>query len=423
MPTRTQQQKSLVDATLRQTRRLLVATIALTLLGTLLISLGVYLTHPWLAVQMALLGLTPPVAHLFLVGGALLGTNSIAGLVFFRLGFRTTGPMGKTIMALEEDLTEEAQQHHAATTTLVQTAAMDQAFHGQIGEAIRESEVATLRVIERTTQLNETAGTLLHYLRHSATNANVMEDDITHGVEDISEIAHFVQELPAKIRHDMGAIRDVVTDIRQLEGLASAIKDISKQTNLLALNAAIEAARAGEAGRGFRVVADEVRALATRAAATAAAIEGGLNRALDSVERRLQLNLLDDSSRQLERATHVVDSVHHLKDNYEDMLQFYKTLFAVVAQHNGHLAEQIAEMLGVLQYQDVVGQRLTRLQDAIEQRRALFEVGDADTDRLLALPAALHQLLADYLERESCHGWSTADEGVPTDTGLRIELF
>lgn len=421
MPTRAQQQKSLVEATIRQTRRLLAAMIALTLLGTLLISLGVYLTHPWLTVQVARLGLTPPVAHLFLVGGALLVTNSIAALVFFRLGFRTTGPLGKTIMALEEELTEDAQEHRAATETLVQTAAIDRAFHDQIGEAVQESEVATLRIIERTTQLNEAAGTLLHYLRHSASNVNVMEDDIAHGVKDITEIARFVQELPAKIRHDMTAIDAVVGDIRQLEGLASTINDISKQTNLLALNAAIEAARAGAAGRGFGVVADEVRALAIRAAAAANTIEAGLNRALGSVERSLQLNLLDDSSRQLEQATHVVDSVHRLKENYEDMLQFYKTLFAVVTQHNGQLADQIAEMLGILQYQDVVGQRLTRLQAAMTQRCALFEVGDADAQRLLALPMAMNQLLADYLERESCHGRSTADASA--DTGLRIELF
>ncbi|WP_246194776.1 methyl-accepting chemotaxis protein [Allochromatium palmeri] len=251
-----------------------------------------------------------------------------------------------------------------------------------------------------------------------------MEQDISHGVDDISEIARFVQELPAKIRHDMAAIQTVVQDISQLEGLATSIKDISKQTNLLALNAAIEAARAGEAGRGFAVVAGEVRTLATRAATAADTIEAGLNKALGAAERSMQLNFLSDSDQQLEQATDVVASVHRLRDNYEDMRQFYKTLFSVVTQHNTSLAEQIADMLGILQYQDVIGQRLTRLQAALRQRAALLITAGEPSDSLLHLAEALSQLHVDYLEDESRHARPAIGEAGTTSAGPpSIELF
>lgn len=394
---------SLVEATLAQAKALRRTMASLTVVGTLVLSFLVYQTHDWLAEQSVWLGWDEAVLEALLVGCALLGTNFVAGLVFFRLEFRSAGAMTGVLDRFDAALLNNEQRAQAGAAATLQLLAEDQAFHQQIGEAVRDSETSTLDIIRRSTALNESAVVLLDYLRHSNLDASVMEQEIDHGVDDIGEIARFVQELPVKIRHDMASIHGIVADIGQLEGLAGSIKEISKQTNLLALNAAIEAARAGESGRGFAVVASEVRALATRAATAADTIEAGLERALRGVERGLQLNFLDDSDRQLEQATHVVDSVHRLRDNYEDMRQFYKTLFAVVTQHNTTLAEQIADMLGVLQYQDVVGQRLVRLQEALQERNRLLVSAEVTGDDLFELPDRLHRLHLEYLERESQH--------------------
>jgi methyl-accepting chemotaxis protein len=332
--------------------------------------------------------------------------------------------MSQALDGFDAELRHNEQMHQAGCAALLQTATLDQAFDERISEAIHDSETSALEVVERASRLNDAASTLLGYLRHSNMDANAMEQDITHGVDDISEIARFVQELPAKIRNDMAAIQAIVKDIGQLEGLATSIKDISKQTNLLALNAAIEAARAGEAGRGFAVVAGEVRALASRATAAADTIEAGLNQALGAAERSMELNFLHDSDQQLEQATHVVASVHRLRDNYEDMRQFYKTLFSVVTQHNTSLAEQIGDMLGLLQYQDVVGQRLSRLQSAMRQRADLLVAAGAPSDSLMQLADALSQLHVDYLEDESRHARPALGSSPSAGSGPpSIELF
>lgn len=412
--------QSVVEASLEQAKSLRRAMAILTVVGAVVLAVLVYLSHNWIIAQASQLGLSEPLTHALFIGIALLGTNFVAGVLFFQFNSRTTSAMCRALNAVDDSLLEAAQIHAAGVQTLTLTVEQDQAIQQQLTEAVRDTEASALTLIERATALNHSASALLNYLTHSARNALDMEDDIAHGVADITDVARFVQELPTKIHDDMTAIQRVLGDIHQLEGLATAIKRISKQTNLLALNAAIEAARAGEAGKGFAVVAAEVRALANDAAAAANAIEAGLNQALSAVEHNLKLDLLGDSTHQLDRANHAVNSIQHLRDNYEDMRQFYKTLFSVVTQHNTALATQISDMLGMLQYQDVVGQRVGRVQTALMRRCELFTASASNDDQLRELPPQLIQLLNDYLTGEARHARSTTNADAAE---MRIELF
>jgi len=139
-----------------------------------------------------------------------------------------------------------------------------------------------------------------------ASGASEQADD---GRQVVEQTIQAMTELSQKISLSCTQIETLNASTDNIGHILDVIKGISQQTNLLALNAAIEAARAGEAGRGFAVVADEVRALAHRTAQSTQEIEkmvaGIQNGTGDAVESMQQSNQRTQSTLELARAAGV----------------------------------------------------------------------------------------------------------------------
>jgi methyl-accepting chemotaxis protein len=240
-------------------------------------------------------------------------------------------------------------------------------MHEQVVTALGETEQGVLAVITRINEIHALSCEQVERIQESMTQyRNLSEVIRMQGEQNERMVAIVLEEVHKhsdELSHGTQRTQALAAEVEELQGMVNLIRDIANQTNLLALNAAIEAAHAGPAGAGFAVVANEVKNLSTRSAMAVDEI----THKFEALSRSMAAELAEsdqvaaavrESNQTLKQ---IIKDLGALEQQFSAASNEMQAIIGNVQGINNQVVARLVQALGNLQFQDVVQQRLQRV--------------------------------------------------------------
>lgn len=243
-------------------------------------------------------------------------------------------------------------------------------MHEQIGDSLAESEREVMKVIEEIGTLSGHANEQREHIGRSIESGRALTEStharVERNKETIGALEVHLGEQMAAMRSNFARIEGLAREVHELTPLIKVITSIAQQTSLLALNAEIEAARAGNAGRGFGVVANEVRKLSVSSTRAASDISEKIN----ATWKRVNLEMTDAKA-SLERFKTdrgmqlLVEGLGEMQREFSKNGELLLDVIAGVDSSYEECVRRLSTALGHIQFQDVMRQRMEHVQEAL----------------------------------------------------------
>ncbi|MCW6511560.1 methyl-accepting chemotaxis protein [Lichenifustis flavocetrariae] len=330
-------------------------------------------------------------------------------------GRRSTPEMDRAV--------QELDQYSAFTDILAK----------QLKSVTDVSEEAAGTILSNLTGVDEKVSDLLTFIQTSGSS-----DQVTQVISEIESQMQGCRELLDRFairqrddaqesqrqRSQLGA------DTRSVLDALDGVNRIARQTTMLSLNVSIEAARAGEAGRGFSVIAVEIRKLASEVQAISNDVHSRVEALMQSVTVDLSLQTQNREEAGHNAIANIAQTLSALTDNLMTLVAHQRDILQKVEIENEAIAKPLMDMMGSIQFQDIIRQQLeqlSRMATQVGEHLAAVSamLGSAKTDMDdEMLSDKLDQMFNGYVmagQRET--HMAARGQAVTQDTAARIELF